>query len=426
MHMKELTELKEFTANFFRNLGATTDLKDQMLIVKSIPKDFEDFFGKKSPYKLVFDRSQETQETELIAKGSFLLKAIALYLEKKGQTTLLKLRALDPKELLKHKIVFNKCEIFSFEKKHIYKTIVRFTFLTTFQYLNEKEQKMISIHLQEGKVIDFDDKRYQFDEGKKEDIEITGIKEHYISARERLRELLKPQIIEISETLKSKLTKEVERISSHYQKQEQEIDKQMQMLLTQRTELEKPLSKIDPEVASIRLKRITEQLQKITEEDKKSKLSKEKEFLLHDELQKHGLNIDTRLLNTTIMYYPIYQCTMLLKNTEVIGRPLEFSYNAKENALSSLVCEICKEPLSSLTLCSSGHVACKRCSLPCKGCVFGSCKLCGFKKCAHCGREYCKKCTKKCGRCFKEFCKTHIAPGRGMTRMVCLSCSGRL
>src|SRR3989344_6559798 len=102
--MKELAELKEFTASFFKNLGAKTTWQGNTLQVEKIPHDFEDFFGKRSPYKLVFDRGEETNETELIAKGSFLLKAIALYLEKKGQTTLLKMRTLDPKEMLKHKI----------------------------------------------------------------------------------------------------------------------------------------------------------------------------------------------------------------------------------------------------------------------------------------------------------------------------------
>ncbi|MEK6825466.1 MAG: hypothetical protein AABY00_01635 [Nanoarchaeota archaeon] len=421
--MKELAELKEFTASFFKNLGAITIWNQETLIVKGVPKDFEEFFGKKSPYKLVFNRSEEAQDTELIAKGSFLLKAIALYLEKKGQTTLLKVRALDPKELLRHKIVFNNCEIFSFEKKEKYKLITRFTFLTTFQYLNEKEQKMIPIYLSEGKTIEFDDRRFQFDEGKKEDIEVSGIKEQYVAARERLKELIKPQINEISKILKTKLSKEIERITSHYQRQENEIDKQIQSLTGQRSELEKPESKIDSQIASIRLKRIGEQLQKIAEENLKAKLQKEKEFLFRDEIQKHGLNIDTRLLNTTIIYYPIYQCTMLLKNSEVIGRPLEFFHNAKENTLTPLLCESCNVSLSSLTLCSSGHVVCKGCSLPCKSCIFGSCKLCGFKRCTRCDREYCKKCTKKCGRCFKEFCKTHVVPGKGATRLVCLNCS---
>ncbi len=422
--MKELAELKEFTASFFKNLGAKTVWNREMLIVTIIPKDFEDFFGKKAPYKLVFDRLEETHETELIAKGSFLLKAMALYLEKKGQTTLLKLHSLDPRELLKHKVVFNNCEIFSFEKKQQYKLIVRFTFLTTFQYLNEKEQKMTSIYLSDGKSSEFDEKRYQFDEGEKEDIEITGIREHYAAARERLKELLKPQIVQIGSTLKSKLTKEIERINSHYQRQEQEIDKQIQTLSNQHAELDKLESKIDHKTAQIRMKRITEQLQKITEEDKKSKLLKEKEFLLHDEVQRHGLNIDTKILNTTIIYYPLYQCIMLLKNSEVIGRPLEFSYDSKENEMTPLLCESCKEPLSSLTLCSSGHVICKACSLLCKGCTFGSCKICNFKRCTRCERDYCKKCIKKCGKCFKEFCKTHIVPGKGMTRAVCLSCLG--
>ncbi len=423
--MKELAELKEFTASFFKNLGAKTVWNGEILVVEKIPKDFEDFFGKRSPYKLVFDRSEENSETELIAKGSFLLKAMALYLEKKGQTTLLKVHALDPKELIKHKIVFNNCEIFSFEKKHEYKVIIRFTFLTTFQYLNEKDQKMISIYLADGKPIEFDEKRYQFDEGKKEDIEIAGIKDNYLSARERLKELIKPQIQEISVTLKDKLSKEIQRITSHYQRQEQEIDKQINYLINQKAELEKLIAR-SPDTssqASARVKKIIESLQKITEEDKKSKLTKEKEFLLHDEMQKHGLNMDTKLLNTTVMYYPIYNCTMLLKNSEVIGKPLNFRYNSKENELSTVECESCTNSLSSLTICSSGHVICKSCSLPCKSCLFGSCKLCGFKPCNHCGREYCKKCTKKCGRCFKEFCKNHIVPGRGMTRMLCLNCS---
>ncbi|MBM3232730.1 hypothetical protein FJZ18_01020 [Candidatus Pacearchaeota archaeon] len=421
--MKELAELKEFTANFFKNLGAKTIWEGQMLRVDKVPKDFEDFFGKKSPLKLVFDRSEEGKDTELIAKGSFLLKAIALYLENKGQTTLLKLRVMDPKELLKHKVVFNDCDIFSFEKKHSYKTMVRFTFLTTFQYLNEKEQKMISIYLEEGKPVTFDEKRFQFEEGRKEDIEISGIKENYSTSKVILKELLKPQVADIGTNLKSKLSRELQRIDSHYKRQEEEIDKQVQSLNTQLKELEDPNSKVDKKNAELKLKRINEQLQKITEEDKKSKLKKEKDFLLNDEVQKHGLNMDTKLLNTTVIYYPVYECRMLLKNNEVIGKPLDFLYDSKESSFTSINCESCKESLSSLKLCSSGHVICKSCILPCKGCTQGSCKICQFRRCNRCEREYCKRCTKKCSRCFKEFCKTHVIP-TSPTKVLCLGCSG--
>ena len=89
--MQNETNLKKFTELFFNNLKCKVIWDNEVLIIENIPADIENLYGKKSPYRLVFEKEHLNSENELIAKGSALLKIMASYLDNKAQMSLLKI-----------------------------------------------------------------------------------------------------------------------------------------------------------------------------------------------------------------------------------------------------------------------------------------------------------------------------------------------
>src|SRR3989338_3740648 len=89
--METKNNSKEFILEFFKG----SKIKDEkgVLTISEVHKDFEDFIGKKSPYKLVFDFNlhNKFKDSELIVQGSYFLLVIRDYLSDKGQTSLLKI-----------------------------------------------------------------------------------------------------------------------------------------------------------------------------------------------------------------------------------------------------------------------------------------------------------------------------------------------
>ncbi|MEI6058687.1 MAG: hypothetical protein WCP89_02850, partial [archaeon] len=128
---------KKFLLEFFKD--SRIEDKKGVLTIEEVPKDFENFVGKKAPYKFVFDINlhNKIKDSELIMQGSYFLLAIRDYLSDKGQTSLLKID-IKPnlieigKKLKKYKII----EV----KPSGTGLLYEFSFLSTYQYLNDKQQ----------------------------------------------------------------------------------------------------------------------------------------------------------------------------------------------------------------------------------------------------------------------------------------------
>lgn len=425
--------IKNFTVAFFKNMKCEIVDSGKMVVVKNVPPDFEKFVGKKAPYNLVFNKEDEKDDYELMNKGNFILKAMSHYLDGRGQTTLLKLKFdVNFDDLLKNNFLFKNSKPINVNKTNMYEFVVRFTFLTTLQYLNEKEQVMNSICLRDGKIIDFDLGKYSAIEGKKEEISIEEVNEYYNLAKSNLKIMLEKRIEDVGSALEVRLDKERKRVEEHFAKQIQEIENTLIRQKKQIDELEGQKGKDGADIKNIDLKiaKIRESIEKYNFQGEKAKIEKERDFFIKDEEHKHSLNIDNKLLNTTIIYYPVYKFNFILRVGDIGSKQIELEYNPFRNTLGSIGCESCQQKMKEITLCSSGHIACNNCLERCRECGRDSCTLCRMRLCDICARKLCKRCIDKCPGCWKSVCNGHIrkdSSGKGgcvSCLKTCSSCRG--
>src|SRR3989344_535872 len=235
-------QIKQFTLDFFKNIKCTLTWEGQLLVITAIPSDFEEFIGKKGPYHLSFEPSLSHPHAEVLTKGSYLLKSMATYLESKGQTTLTRLCFdIDPISEIKKRYKLSNVSIANVTRKNTFNTILRVTFMTTFQYLNEKEQVMQNVSTENGEVIELDLAKYIVKDGKKDDVNVSNVETEYASAKEYLRKRLQDKVVEISSSLKIKLDKELTRIKQHYGQQCKELDDSLARQKAQIQELQQQL-----------------------------------------------------------------------------------------------------------------------------------------------------------------------------------------
>jgi hypothetical protein len=426
MELENKQELKNFVERFFTNLKSDLIWEGNILKIDKVPIDFENFYGKKSPYVLVFDKEdiKLSNDSELITKGSTIIRVMTNYLESMGQTTLLKINFPNSEEEIKKFLKFQNCQVHSISKKIIPDYILRFTFSTSLQYLNEKEQIMNNLYVNREKVIDFNLELYGVSEGKKEEIDLKDIKNYYNLAKEKLKLLLESKTLEIGTALNNKLDKEINRITEHYSHQIKEIQDEIDKNINQLNLLEGQLKGSTDKNIEIKINKVKEHLKNIEKENKISNFEKEKEFFINDEIHKHSLNIQNKLINTTIIYYPIFKFSIFLKSQDA-GRSIEVIYNPLKKELNSVNCETCSKELSELFLCSSGHISCSDCISKCMDCHRITCKKCFLDKCEICNNSLCKRCSGKCSICHRTVCKSHLKKDINSKREYCISCIKR-
>jgi len=418
----EEDKLVEFTKEFFKTLGCEISENGNLLIIKNVPEKFEKYYGKSSPYKIAFDRIDEKEDLDVVTKGSYLLKAMTSYLDKSGETTLLKIDfQVNPEEEIKKRIKLANCEIGRLSQKRKYDYFSRFTFLTTFQYMNGKEQVTNDIYVYKGKVIKGDLSNYKVNDGDKREINVENIDLDYSISREELKEQLKEKTTKISQELKEKLEKEIERIEKHFNQKTIEGEENIKKLLSRRKSLEKqedPNSDIE---TLQKLKKIDSEIENTKKSSGLENLKREKEQEIKVELYKHSLNISNKIINTTIIYYPLLSFEIFLKN-KTSKRMVEVTHNPLTEEMTEIFCESCKEKTEEFLLDGSGHLICKDCVLHCGDCKEIYCKKCLIKKCNHCGKDICIKCSTRCNGCGKDFCLSHTKKDIFDGKDYCLKC----
>lgn len=396
--------IKNFVENFFKNLKCTLSFEEGVLTVSNVPKDFEDFSGRQQPYYLIFDKKYDNGNTELMTKGSYLLKTMMEYLEDRGKTTLLKLVFdFDFEKIFGKKFNLVNCNISNVTRKQEYDFIIRFTFLTSFQYLNQKETLTNFVCVKDNSLVDIELDNFEFAEGRKEDVKIPNLKEDYDLAKRHLKEISEKRTFELHKLLKDRIEKEISRVKKHCESQKKEYNNSVNKILNQIANLGSSKNK---EAASKKIFRLKKSLKDLKESNTLENIEKEENFYINDEIHKHSLSVNHKLINTSIFYYPQYVFTIFLKSLDG-GRIMELDYNPVFNELGNITCDSCKLKLRDLVLCSGGHISCRSCSLVCKSCKKSSCIKCIGKGCGICELECCKKCLIRCNRCNKKVCKSH-------------------
>lgn len=414
-----ISDLRHFAHSFFSNLGCTVVWEGDELLVSALPEAFETSYGKRGPYRLLFDAQEGPGE--LVARGSFLLKTMMAYLEERGQTALVKLVFdQDYAAAFKRSFAFKKCELSSLSKTARYQPLYLFSFSTTLQYLNEKEQVMNTLAVHEGKIIPFSLEQFAHEPGDPREVVLSDLKEAYAQAKTALRERIESRVNDVSHTLNERMVQEIARIRNHYDHQLNERSETIRKIKEQLSTMEKA----SPLTATMiqRRDRLLETLKTLEHPDFESKVVRERDFVVRDEEFKHSLNLSTKLVSTTVAYYPLLSFNLILKNADVT-RAFSVVYNPLKNDFETpVVCEHCTHPLRELWLCSSSHVVCANCFDSCRSCDRGICALCVKKTCVQCARKLCKRCVARCTLCWKDVCKSHLRINYATGAEGCTSC----
>ena len=422
--MQEETEqIRKFAEGFFSNLKCQMKWDGRVLNITHVPFEFEQFYGKKAPYSIVFEHGID-ENAELVTRGSFLLKTMTSYLDQLGQTSLIKLDfSRDYAEEFKRHLKLRNSELQHITQHADYRYLIRFTFGTTLQYMNEKEQVLNSLFVQDGKVVDFDLEKYKHSEGDEKEVKVGDNKEAYGIAKEKVKSLVEMRIKEAQAMLGARLEREQARIKQHYSNQRQELNRHVTKLNEQLAQLEKSATR--DTLYEQKKQRILEGLKQYSDLAIREKLDKEEKFFLQDEVHKHTLNVHNRLVNTSLIYYPIFTFTIYLKGKDV-SKSVQVVYDPFEDKLiQNINCETCKREPQQIFVCSSAHIVCNNCFDECRECGKGLCKLCSAKSCESCARKLCKNCVLKCTLCWNDFCKMHMNVNYATGKAACLRCLKR-
>lgn len=386
-----MTELIDFFEKFFENLECAIQRENGCLLISNVPAGFEKFSGKKSPYYFSF--SDKKEGYEFVDSGHYFIKMIKEFLDGRGETTLLKMNAeFDPKEELPKLIQFRNCKIKSVTKIVQNDFIFRFSFASIFQYLNEKEQLINHIYLKDSEEINFNENAH-LSEGNKKELKEINVEENYETAKIKLKKLIEWRVSEISRKLNEQLNKEISRIKEHYKNRLDEINQQKEILVRQ-------IKDSDGE----KKKKIEKMLQKIEEENPQLA---EEQALIDGEKKKHSLSIKNKLINASVIYFPIFDMNLMLESGKT-NRIINLKYDSLEKEISSLFCSSCNSKLDEIILCSSGHLTCRNCGDKCEICGGIFCKSCPQNECSYCRRKICVHCAEVCDSCKKTFCRNHI------------------
>ncbi|MBU2522913.1 MAG: hypothetical protein KKE23_01330 [Nanoarchaeota archaeon] len=320
-----LDKSKEFILEFFKD--AAISHKNGVLTIDGVQKSFEDFIGKKAPYKLVFDikTHSKVKDSELIMQGSYFLLSIRDYLMDRGQTSLLKINIRpDLTDLSKNfpkgsKIIEVKQDGFDFFSE--------FYFLSVYQYLNEKKQSINNILVKNKEVLDLDTAKLKFQTGNKEEIPVIDLNDSYKVAKDCIKNNVVKEIKPMKLLLKEKLEKELKRVKEHYIKQIKEKDEEVETcerkIKLLQSKLRHTYYERDMDILEMQIRESKERLEKLKKKGYKERLKKEELFHVTDETEKHSLSIKNNLINATVFYYPLYKILISSK-----GKKRSVKYDA--------------------------------------------------------------------------------------------------
>lgn len=375
----DFEQLKFFTIKFFKELGAKVVESEKSLLVTEVPVKFQKFYGKNEPYTIIFENNSSLHSTELITSESYLLKTMRSYLDNTGESVLQKLiYSLQSDSLIKSNLLLRNCTISKINNALIHKPIIKFTFQTTYKYLNDEDRLVSDVFVDKKSVIFPDLKKFKIDSLRNKEIDISDLRENYEVAKLKVKEMISSRTSEIAKQLEEVLAKEVQRINVHHSQQVKEIENQIVRAKTKNLNIDLSVY-----------------------ESQKNQFLSEMALQLNNEEKKYSLKINTKLLTTAVILCPLYNFEVFFKN-ENITRLVLLSYEPLYNKFVFPLCDLCKNSLKEIILCNGNHLVCRDCGAECEDCKDISCNQCLKQECAVTHRKICKKCGSTCVKC-KQF-----------------------
>ena len=220
--------LRSFSVQFFKELGASVSYSGDFLEITGVPAKFQKFYGKNEPYRLVFDKSRATSNVELVTSESYLLKMMKSYLDDVGDSVLLSLNyPLSIDSFLRKNFELHDCSISKATATLNPNFLFKFTFQTTYKYLNEEEKLITEVFIDKGAVVSPELSAFTTSSLNKKDIDMTQLRGYYSVAKEHIKETINNRTLIIASVLEDSLSKEILRVNSYYEQQIKEIDAQI-------------------------------------------------------------------------------------------------------------------------------------------------------------------------------------------------------
>ena len=317
---------------------------------------------------------------------------------------------------------FKNCEITDLKKTIKNNFFYRFTFHTNFHYLSEKEQIINEIYVHNNEIVQGDLSGYPVLEGRKQDISLEDIKKNYQIAKKEISPLIENKTKQIAEKLNQKLELEIQRIKKHFEQLKKEINEKIKTENEKLDFFKNQLNNSEEENQKIlkKIQRIEKNIEKIKKNNDFYKIENEEKFTIKDLKQKHSLNIDNKLFNTTVIYYPLFTFILIFNNN--LKKQVKLTFNPLTNEIGKIFCNQCQKEINELCFCSEGHVICNNCVRVCRGCGESFCESCLKYFCEICNQKLCKNCIIKCLKCKKLFCKNHTRKDSLSGEIRCINC----
>ncbi len=369
-------DLRNFTIKFFKELGAFVKESEDVLLITQVPLKFQKFYGKNEPYTIGFDGSKSSLSVEIVTSESYLLKTMRSYLDNTGESILQKLSySLQADSLVKSKLLLRNCSISKINHSMMYRPIIKFTFQTSYKYLNDEDRLVNEIYTENNKIICPDINKFKIDSLKNKDFDTPDLRVNYELAKNKIKDLISPKTNLIANQLEDTLSKEVQRIKDHNSQQIKEIENQINRALIKNPNLDISVY-----------------------ESQKKQFISERDLQIANEEKKYALRINTKLLTTSVILIPIYNFEVFFKNENII-RLVLLSYNPLYDKFDFPNCDLCKKMLNEIILCNGNHLVCRDCGAECSDCGKVSCNQCLKQECAVTKRKICKQCGAVCSKC---------------------------
>ncbi|MBU2612277.1 MAG: hypothetical protein KKB62_00975 [Nanoarchaeota archaeon] len=339
-------------------------------------------------------------------------------MEKSPELKLLKIDIdIDPKEEFKKRMSFSDSQIKKISVKEKKSFFYKFNFESVFEYSGKKEIFENEIYVFNGKIIEGNLNEYALLDGNEKEVKIPDFENYYFMAKKELKKIIQEKTNQITKKL-----------SLEFEAKKSEIEEKFR---NETSEFRKSIKEITDNLMALakegNMKKIIEEKKLIESLKKKfnfEDIEKDKTMEVELETQKHILNVENRLLRTTVIYYPSFNFICEINNMQV-SKSFLANFDPVSEEFQGAICDNCSGQTKEVYLCMSGHITCKKCSVKCDSCKKGFCKKCLKNTCEICSKKICKDCSTRCFRCSKVVCKSHTQKDKITGFYYCTDCLKR-
>lgn len=142
---------------------------------------------------------------------------------------------------------------------------------------------------------------------------------------------------------------------------------------------------------------------------------------LAEEVENHRLRVQVDLVSYALLQLPVVSADITLSDGQRTAT-ITVSRNRYSGVLHRPRCHACGQPAARIALDRNGHITCEACLQQCGSCQDLLCATCGVAPCPVCQRENCDTCGQLCWACGERACAEHISTCPVCGDAVCHAC----